>query len=276
MTGDSAMIFIATANPATVRTKSVRSAQVGGETKMGTRNWKELFATIAVAPAALIATLALATPALAEDKQPTIATGVGNWDSSVEREASRGATFTDSQLAAVQLVSKYFKELTTLQGRFVQTDPDNSVLKGKVFVAKPGRFRFEYSRPSRKVVISDGRFLAIQDHDLKTDETYELSNTPFRMLLRERVNLLRDAQVLQVEELPGQVSLVIRDKDPDAPSAIKIVLTTSPEPVLRGWITRDAQGLETKVEITSVEHGVRLAGKLFEREKFFMEGQSQR
>ena len=40
--------------------------------------------------------------------------------------------------------------------------------------------------------------MAIQDLDLKTDERIELDYTPFRVLLRKDVDLLRDARILEV------------------------------------------------------------------------------
>ena len=217
--------------------------------------------------AALIV-LAGAMTVSAQQKVEPVAKGWGGTIS--QAQGTVGATMSDEDISAIETVSKYFNDLDTLTARFIQTDPETKRSRGKVFVAKPGRFRFEYNRPSRKVVISDGRFLAIQDRDLETDETYELSNTPFRMLLRKQVNLLRDAQVLEVQRAADQISLVLRDKDPDVPSAIKVVVTTTPKLALRGWITRDAQGLETKVELFNVAHGQKLASKLFEREKFFM------
>ena len=215
--------------------------------------------------------IAISGSAAAETSKPNIVSGETGWASSVTgANGTVSGTFSQEETAAIQKVSDYFNTLTTLTGRFAQTDPNQSVQKGKVFVAKPGRFRFEYGRPSRKVVISDGSYLAVQDRDLQTDETYELSSTPFRMLLRDNVDLLRDAQVLQVQEEPSQISLVIRDRDPDVPAAIKVVVTTEPETALRGWITRDAQGLETRVELSGVQHGANLDDKLFVREKFFM------
>ncbi|MEL6299225.1 MAG: outer-membrane lipoprotein carrier protein LolA [Pseudomonadota bacterium] len=224
---------------------------------------------LAAAAAMLLASVVLAGPAAAQQKAQQASEG--GWGSQVNAASGTvGSTFADEDISAIETVSNYFNALKTLKGRFIQTDPAGKRSKGKVFVAKPGRFRFEYNRPSRKVVISDGRFLAVQDRDLETDETYELTNTPFRMLLRREVNLLRDAQVLEVKRDPDQISLVLRDKDPDVPSAIKVVVTTTPQVALRGWITRDAQGLETKVEVFNVSHGDKLSAKLFEREKFFM------
>jgi len=217
----------------------------------------------------LLFVLSLSHAAQAENK-PNVISGETGWESSVtDNGGTVSGTFSESESAAIEKVSAYFNELTTLKGRFEQTDPDQSAQTGTVYVAKPGRFRFEYSRPSRKVVISDGRFLAVQDRDLRTEETYELDSTPFRILLSDDVNLLRDAQVLQIQDGDGQISLVLRDKDPDVPAAIKVVVTTDPEMALRGWITRDAQGLETRVELTSVQHGVDLDKDLFVREKFF-------
>lgn len=209
--------------------------------------------------------------ALAE-KPVSNAVGVGTWSGTVKADGDTvGRSFSDEDLSAIERVSRYFNDLKSLSGRFVQTDANNKTSRGKVYVAKPGRFRFEYGRPSRKVVISDGRFLAIQDRDLQTDETYELTNTPFRMLLAQEVNLLRDAEVLQIDRKPTQISLVLRDRSPDSNGAIKVVVAVDADAMtLQGWITRDAQGLETKVELTDISHGVELADKLFVREKFFM------
>jgi outer membrane lipoprotein-sorting protein len=220
-----------------------------------------------------VAVFALAPVGTVSAEQPqSTAIGVGTWSSTVKADGEPvGRTFSDEDMAAIQRVSRYFNELKTLQGRFVQVDANQKTSRGKVFVSKPGKFRFEYGRPSRKVVISDGRFLAIQDRDLQTDETYELTDTPFRMLLADDVNLLRDAEVLEIDRKPTQISLVMRDRNPDSNGAIKVVVALDGDATtLQGWITRDAQGLETKVELQKVSHGVELADKLFVREKLFM------
>src|SRR5690606_39672476 len=112
--------------------------------------------------------------------------------------------FAPEQLAAIEEVNRYFNELKNLKGSFVQTDPDKKQSRGKLFVKKPGRFRFDYGAPSLKVIISDGRWLAIQDHDLNTEDGYELDNTTFRLLLRDGGDMKRAARirdVLNAEEL---------------------------------------------------------------------------
>ena len=57
-----------------------------------------------------------------------------------------------------------------MQGSFLQTGADNRRMKGKFYLSRPGRFRFDYARPSRQIVVSDGRYLAIQDLDLNNED----------------------------------------------------------------------------------------------------------
>lgn len=220
----------------------------------------------------------LSAPATAQDgnKAPSNPVGAGWGNTTIKPSGEAGGEFSAEQMQAIERVSAYFNNLTSLTGDFIQTDPDGQKTSGKFYVKRPGKFRFEYARPSTKVVVSDGRFLAIEERAAGTEETYELSDTPFRMLLRADVNLTRDAEVLLVEETDSQISLVLRDKDPDIGSAIKVVMSKEADLELRGWITRDAQGLETVVEVAGLEAGKALNDDLFERGKFFMNRVQQR
>ena len=161
-------------------------------------------------------------------------------------------TLDANQTKTVEKVSDYFNTLKTLKGRFVQTAADGEVLKGKFKMKRPGMFRFDYSRPSRQVVISDGTYLAIQDHDLDNEDRVALDQTPFRILLRKDVNLLRDALISEVQENDGSLLLSLQDKSPDTPGRIRLLLDKEKGLQLKEWITTDAQGLDTKVQVARV------------------------
>ena len=93
----------------------------------------------------------------------------------------------------IQKVTTYFNQMGDMKGNFVQISADNKRLRGKFYIKRPGQFRFEYNLPSRQIVVSDGKYLAIQDLDLKTDNRWGLDQTPFRVLLRKDVDLLKEA-----------------------------------------------------------------------------------
>ncbi len=160
-------------------------------------------------------------------------------------------------------VSSYFADLTTLKGRFVQTGADNKRMRGEFFVKRPGRFRFDYARPSRQIVISDGRYLAVQDLDLNNEDRVALDETPFRLLLRSDVNLVRDAHIMEVQEADDMIVVGLEDKDPNSPGQIRLFLTTKPALELKEWVTRDAQGLKTRVEVSDLAKSVDIDAELF-------------
>ena len=196
---------------------------------------------------------------------------VGAWNSKVsEADGNKSRTLTQDQMKSIEAVNTYFNQVSNLKGSFSQTNPDKKVQRGKFYLKRPGRFRFDYNRPSRQVIVSDGTYLAIQDHDLKNEDVYGLENTPFRILLRKDVDLLRDARIMAVEQSTSQIAVTITDKSPDSPGQITIYLTPEPNPTLAGWVTTDLQGGVTKVQVSDLKRPEKLDKKLFVREKIFM------
>lgn len=201
----------------------------------------------AAAPAAKAPADAPAQPA-APAAKPKVDT-VDGWQT--EKDAG-GITLDEKQSEVVKTVTKYFSELKAMKGAFVQTGADNKKMKGKFFVMRPGKFRFDYALPSKQIVISDGAYLAIQDLDINTDDRFELDNTPFRLLLRKDVDLLRDAKIVEVQQDQDLIVLGIQDKSPDTPGRIKLFLATKPNVELKEWVTTDAQGVDTRMELSEL------------------------
>ena len=221
---------------------------------------------------ALAAAVAL-VPAwtLAQDaKKPGTPNPVGGaWSQTVNKEAAiAGEELDKKQVELIKKVSNYFNQMTELKGVFVQTSADNKRQRGKFYVQKPGRFRFDYSAPSKLVILSDGQYMSIQDADLKTDDRVELDRTPFRVLLRKDVDLLRDANILEVKEVDDVIVLSLQDKNPDNAGRIKLFMAHKPQIELREWITTDPQGLDTRIELTEVNKAEALDPALFKASNF--------
>lgn len=213
--------------------------------RTGARGW--LAALTAVALAAGGSTVGAQDP-----KKPSSAVG-GTWETKQQTEqAVAGVTLDAKQLAAVQSVSSYFNAFQNLKGNFVQTNAEKKRERGKFYVKRPGKLRFDYALPSKQLIVSDGQQLAIQDWDLGTDDRIGLDQTPFRILLRKDVDLLRDARILDVQEADDLVILTVQDKSPDAPGKIKLFLSKSPQLELKEWVMSDAQGHDTRVEVSGL------------------------
>ena len=168
-----------------------------------------------------------------------------------------------TQIGLVEKVNGYFNQMGDMKGTFVQTSADNKRLRGKFYIKRPGQFRFEYNLPSRQIIVSDGTYMAIQDHDLKTDDRVGLDQTPFRVILRDNVDLLRDAKILEVGETDDRIVLALQDKSPDTQGRIKLFLQKQPSVELKEWITTDSQGQDTRIELTEFSRVESLDPKLF-------------
>lgn len=193
------------------------------------------------------------------------AVGAGNWSPkfSTAPAANSEYTGTAEQQAIIKRVNGYFNNAKNLEGSFLQTDADDKRRKGKFYLERPGKVRFDYSLPSKQKIISDGRYLAIEDHDLNTTDRYPIESTPFRMLLSPEVDLVRDARIISIDVTTNLVILTVEDKGSDNGGQIRLFFDW-PELRLREWIVSDAQGLNTKVELANLEVNKAADPKLFQ------------
>jgi outer membrane lipoprotein-sorting protein len=207
----------------------------------------------------VVAALAVGGVALAQGSKSPPA----NWSQTVTKEQGDGQQFDAKQLDIIYKVTNYFNQMGDIKGTFVQVNPDSKRLRGKFYFKRPGKFRFEYNLPSKQVVVSDGKYMAVQDHDLKTDDRYGLDQTPFRVLLRQEVDLLKDAKILEVGETDDRIVLALQDKAPETVGRIKLFLQKKQPHDLREWITTDSQGLDTRIELGELHKVDELDANLF-------------
>ncbi|MEL6374028.1 MAG: outer-membrane lipoprotein carrier protein LolA [Pseudomonadota bacterium] len=217
-----------------------------------------------VATGLVFAPVMAETASAAGEQRSTTQPAANTWSTQVDpKRGVNGTAYTPEQIELINAINAYFNKLDNAQGRFVQTGADRKRMKGKFYLKRPGKFRFQYARPSRMVIVSDGKYMAIQDHDLNTDDRIALDNTPFRLLLRRNVNILRDAQILELQTTPDLAIIAIRDKRPDMPGSIKLFMARQPALELKEWVTTDQQGLATRVQLRSIDTSKPLSSKLF-------------
>jgi len=202
------------------------------------------------------------SPVAAEDKKTNGSAG-SSWSAAVAKGGTSGLVLSEQQTALVKEVSGYFNSLGNLKGRFIQYAQGKRPMRGKFMMQRPGKFRFDYNKPSRQVIISDGNYLAIQDYDLNNEDRVELDQTPFRLLLRKNVDLLRDALITGVEETDKKIVLGLRDKNAATPGHIKLTFVRDPVLELDEWLTKDAQGQDTRVRVGNLVKDEKIHPKMF-------------
>lgn len=163
-------------------------------------------------------------------------------------------TLTPEQITLLTQINAYLNSLVNIEGRFIQTDHRNDETKGRFYVHRPGRLRFDYSAPSKLRIVSDGEYLSVEDHDLKTVDKFPLDATPIQLLLGEDVNLTRDAIILDMRQDENAVVVTLRDRAGTAAGHLQLYFKR-PELELYEWVITDAQGLDTRVQLQSMVAG---------------------
>ncbi|WP_273759194.1 outer-membrane lipoprotein carrier protein LolA [Bartonella sp. ML70XJBT.G] len=164
-----------------------------------------------------------------------------------------------NKVARAQNVVNYFAAIKTMTGDFIQFSPKGKMSQGTFYLERPGKIRFIYKKLPLQI-IADGQFIGINNRALNTWNFSQLSQTPMKFLLDDKINI-SSGRLLAFREDPGAVTIVLRDKSMGA-GQIRMVFD-SKNAALRQWTIVDQQNLETTVQVMNVRTGVRFVDGMF-------------
>ena len=81
--------------------------------------------------------------------------------------SATAASLSAEDKADLARVEAYFNGITSMRSNFLQASSTGLVAKGRVWLRRPGRMRFEYDPPSPIFITSDGILVTYQDLELK-------------------------------------------------------------------------------------------------------------
>ena len=152
----------------------------------------------------------------------------------------------DQQLAAIE---NYLNSISTLSGRFAQQGPDGQITRGKIYLERPGRIRFEYDSNDSILIVSDGSTLNLIDYDIGEITRWPINDTPLALLLAESTQFSPDGTA-------DLVSITAEDPKNPAQGALTLIFTNDTANKdgeffyqLRAWQVVDAQGGLTTVSL---------------------------
>ncbi len=177
--------------------------------------------------------------------------------------ASIFTSFDANQKAQAAKVSNYLSSLQTLAGNFVQVGPDGSKTKGDFYIQKPGKLRFEYEPPTPIEIIADGSSVAVRDRNLTTQDIYPLSQTPLRFLLSDRIDLMKDTNVVSVTADDVFISVTIEEKQALVGTSRLMLMVGAKDGQLKQWTVTDPQGYDTTVAVYNLDSSKKVDPSLF-------------
>ena len=165
----------------------------------------------------------------------------------------------------VPQIEQYFNSLRSLKARFVQSNPNGSVVQGTLYVRRPGRMRFEYDAPSQLKIVADGYQVTMWDNATRDFGQWPIGWTAASFLVKDPLVLSGDLQVEKLERVNGllEATMIQARK----PKEGKVIVRLAENPLLlRGWTIIDNRGNRVTVSLSEMQTGLQLADLLFKNE----------
>jgi outer membrane lipoprotein-sorting protein len=158
--------------------------------------------------------------------------------------------------AVLQQAQTYLQGLTSAQG--------GQVRRGKFWLQRPGRMRFEYTDPAGLLVVSNGSNVMRYDPRLEVFRQVPLSQTPLSTFLAREVRLDQGVRIDRVTRMASG-AYAITARDSRRPNDGQVILAFAGNPVrLQEWTITDAQGARTRTQLTTLRDAPGLAASLFQ------------
>jgi outer membrane lipoprotein-sorting protein len=178
------------------------------------------------------------------------------------------AALTAQDTLELQRIAASLNGIRTMTARFQQIANNGAVSTGQLWVARPGRMRFEYEPPNPITLLADATSVYYWDKQLNQVSKYELRSTPAWFFLRDPISFGADVIVTRFEHAGNAVRVtVVESAQPDSGS-LTLVLNENPL-ALRQWIVVDQQAKTTSVTLSGLQFGMALDPRLFQYQYLF-------
>ena len=162
-------------------------------------------------------------------------------------------------------IEQYFNSIRSLKARFVQSNPNGSVVQGTLYVRRPGRMRFEYDAPSQLKIVADGMQVTMWDNATRDFGQWPIGWTAASFLVKDPLSLSGDLQVEKIERVSGMLEATLSQAK--KPQEGKVIVRLAENPLLlRGWTIIDNRGNRVTVSLSEMQTGLQLADSLFKNE----------
>jgi outer membrane lipoprotein-sorting protein len=180
---------------------------------------------------------------------------------------------TPQDLDDLRRVTAYLNGIHTMTARFRQSSAGGGSASGSLWMARPGRMRFEYDPPSPVLLIADRFYVYYVDKQLAQMSKVGLKSTPAWFLLRDPITF-DDLLVTRFDRSANTLTITV--VDPAEPDKGSLTIVFSSQPVaLRQWTIVDQQRKVTTVSVSNVQIGVALDPGLFVYQDPFTAGHRQ-
>jgi outer membrane lipoprotein carrier protein len=182
---------------------------------------------------------------------------------------------TPSPDALARRLQQHYDGVAAFTADFVQTYKGGafnrqSRAEGTVMIKKPGKMRWEFTRPERdrQLIVSDGVKIHVYSFE---DKVHQQSNVPpddeaptAMLFLAGKGNVTRDFIASNTPSpQPGALALKLTPRESEADYEFLILVLDPATAQIREIHTRDLQGAEVRLSFSNMKENVNVADRNF-------------
>jgi outer membrane lipoprotein-sorting protein len=172
----------------------------------------------------------------------------------------------------LESLEKDLNLVRSLEANFVQKNSDGTVFKGKLFLDRPGKLKFDYDTPKGMIIVSEGNNLIYFDPSSHQATYLALESSPASLLLDGYLDFRKHATLVSFYETQDRIEVSLRTHK----TSHTITLFINPkDKMLQGWKTKDPQGNEVELSFSHIKKNPDFCDKtlfLFKKPKRFKKG----
>ena len=185
----------------------------------------------------------------------------GRLSSAAAAAPPAAVALTPQDNADLQRIAGYLGSIRTMYAKFRQVAPGGGIATGQLWMARPGRMRFEYDPPTQILLLADMFYVYYIDKELIQMTKVGLKSTPAWLLLRDPITF-SDLIVTRFERAANTVRVTVVEKTEPDNGSLTMVFSDNPL-ALRQWSIVDQQRKTTTVSLYDERFGMALDPKLF-------------
>ena len=177
--------------------------------------------------------------------------------------AANNLALSDADQANLSRIESYLNDLSTLQSRFIQANPNGTYFEGTMYLKRPGKLRFEYDPPAPYLIITHGDWFIYVDKELEEATYLPVDKTPAYFIVKKDISFGDKLQVASFQNVDQVFRVEVEQVDDLDVGRVMMVFTDAPLQ-LRKWQVIDSQGNLTDTTLINPNFEVPLNEGLFE------------
>lgn len=196
--------------------------------------------------------------------QPVLAqTPVHGQDEEIVTEDEMDLKDPSGEAATIRSIENYLESFRSMRADFIQTDSNGGEARGRMYLSRPGKIRFDYDLPTPVLLVSDGGSLVYYDSKLQQVTYIPLGSTPAEIIIGDKINLnSKEIKIVNLERRAGEIVMALQSADKQRPGLITFFFQEEPI-ALRRWSYVDGQQVTTTVSLQNIETNIAFDTRMF-------------